>query len=267
MWSPLCVKLPVLETKTQPEKWIQTSWTGSCSKSIIPFLPPGFKRHFHVHTFNQRKRLSLCGSFLSFPPYIQAMTKPILTNCCQQSHLCLHCHHLCTSWWNGLPAKQNRPTQLHTEGRPAGGSSSAEKTPDPGSTQCSFSLPLVDSTLFLHEEGLFDMRQQELIGRCWRLNHRTPSERKTERDLFQGRSSGRAGWFSLPSWGAQMGWRRIVQCWTEGSCSSCNRHKSLSADTSWTCCLPFKKDNLLGITACQIQTFWNYPRTSQAPNF
>ena len=30
--------------------------------------------------------------------------------------------------------KQNRPTLLHTEGRPAGGSSSAEQTPDPAST-------------------------------------------------------------------------------------------------------------------------------------
>lgn len=179
------------------QKWMGVS---SSSKSIIPFLLLDSSSHFRVHTFTREKAAVSCGSFLSFPPYIQAMTKPILQLLSTVPILppLPPSLHKLVKW----PSCKNRTAPPCSTPRGVQPEAPHQLSRLPirpqHSTKCSFSLPLVDSTLFLHEEGLFDTRHQELVGRCWRSNHRTPSWEEDRERPLPGEVQGGAGWFSLP---------------------------------------------------------------------
>lgn len=168
------MKLPVFGTKkknpareTDPDKQKGTG-VSSSSKSIILFLLLDSSGHLQVHTLTREKAAVTCGSFLSLPPHIQAMTKPILQLLPIVPVLSLlpPSLHKLVMW----PSCKNRTAPPRSTPRGAQPEAPRQlRTPDPGSTlylSARSPFPLVGSTHFLHEEGLFDTRHQELAGRC-----------------------------------------------------------------------------------------------------
>ena len=178
-------------------------WTGVSSSSIIPFLLLDSSSHLRVHTFTREKAAVTCGSFLSLPLHIQAMTKPILQLLSIVPILppLPPSLHKLVKW----PSCKNRTAPPRSTPRDAQPEAPHQLSRllirPPRPTQCSFALPLVDSTHFLHEEGLFDTRHQELVGRCWRCwrsNRRTPSWEEDRVRPLPGEVWRGASWFSRP---------------------------------------------------------------------
>lgn len=78
----MCEAPSAWNKKTQPEKWIQTSRSERGSPPVLSLSSPfssWIQAVTSMSTHSTREKAAVtCGSFLSFPPYIQAMTKPIL---------------------------------------------------------------------------------------------------------------------------------------------------------------------------------------------
>lgn len=168
--GPLLCEAPSAWNKKKPSLRNgsrQTEVSGGLLQFYHPLSPPGSSSHLRAHTFTREKAAVACGPFLSLPP--TSRQRPSLSyNCCQLSQfspLPPSLHKL-VKW----PSCKNRtapPRSTQRDAQPeAPHQLSRLPIRPPRPAQCSFALPLVDSTYFLHEEGLFDTRHQELVGRC-----------------------------------------------------------------------------------------------------